>query len=213
MVLLAALAIPHLVWAQRLVVDLKPEHNSYGRNPTLVVWRGVDGAPSSRNRSDCSSFISALWRRAYGYGPDEMRQWLGDPTPRAIDYHSAIAAGNRFQRIERIGDLQPGDLLATRYQRSRPGATGHVMVAADRPMAVDVCSQARCVFRLVVIDSSRSGHGPADTRPSTGGAGKGVIQLQTSRDGRFQGYRWSERSSSRWRVLSEESLLVGRFMR
>jgi len=87
------------------------------------------------------------------------------------------------------------------------------MVAADRPMAVDVCSQARCVFRLVVIDSSRSGHGPADTPPSTGGAGKGVIQLQTSRDGRFQGYRWSERSSSRWSVLSEESLLVGRFMR
>jgi len=142
-----------------------------------------------------------------------MRQWLGDPTPRAIDYHSAIAAGNRFQQIERIGDLQPGDLLATRYQRSRPGATGHVMVAADRPMAVDVCSQARCVFRLVVIDSSRSGHGPADTRPGTGGAGKGVIQLQTSRDGRFQGYRWSERLSSRWRVLPEESLLVGRFMR
>jgi len=121
MVLLAALVIPHLVWAQRLIVDLKPEHNSYGRNPTLVVWRGVDGAPSSRNRSDCSSFISALWRRAYGYGLDEMRQWLGDSTPRAIDYHSTIAAGNRFQRIERIGDLQPGDLLATRYQRSRPG--------------------------------------------------------------------------------------------
>jgi len=213
MLALAAVVIPPLLWAQRLVADLRPEHNSYGRNPSLVVWRGVDGAPISRNRSDCSSFITALWRRAHGYGSDQMRQWLGVAAPRARDYHDAIVKGNRFQRIERIVDLQSGDLLATRYQRSRPGATGHVMVAADRPMAVDVCSQARCVFRLVVIDSSRSGHGPADTRPGTGGAGKGVIQLQTSRDGRFQGYRWSERSSSRWRVLPEESLLVGRFMR
>jgi cell wall-associated NlpC family hydrolase len=211
MVLLAALVIPHLVWAQQLLVDLRPEHNSYGRNPTLVLWRGVDGAPSSHNRSDCSSFISALWRRAYGYGPDEMRQWLGDSAPRAIDYHAAIAAANRFQRIERIADLQPGDLLATRYARSRPGATGHVMVAAARPMAVDACLQARCVFRLEVIDSSRSGHGPADTRQGKGGVGKGVIQLQTSRDGQLQAYRWSERSSSRWRFPPEESLRVGRF--
>jgi hypothetical protein len=85
------------------------------------------------------------------------------------------------------------------------------MVAAARPMAVDACLQARCVFRLEVIDSSRSGHGPADTRQGKGGVGKGVIQLQTSRDGQLQAYRWSERSISRWRFPPEESLLVGRF--
>ena len=210
--LLAAVVIPHLLWAQRLIADLRPEHNSYGRHPTQVLWRGVDGALISRNRSDCSSFITALWRRAYGYGPNEMRQWLGVSAPRAMDYHGAIVEGNRFQRIERILDLQPGDLLATRYQRSRPGATGHVMVAAARPTAAGACSAVRCVFRLAVIDSSRSGHGSADTRQNQDGVGQGVIQLQTSRDGRLQGYRWSERTSSRWRLAPEEVLVVGRFM-
>lgn len=212
MLALAFVVIPHLLWAQRLVADLRPEHNSYGRIPSLVVWRGVDGAPISRNRSDCSSFITALWSRAYGYGSDQMRQWLGVAAPRARDYHDAIVKGNRFQRIERIVDLQSGDLLATRYQRSRSDATGHVMLAASRPTAVGVCSGVLCVFRLQVIDSSRSGHGPLDTRQGKAGVGEGVIQLQTTRDGRLQGYRWSERGSSRWRLAPEESLVVGRFI-
>ena len=212
MLLLASVLIPHLLWAQRLVADLRPEHNAYGRNPSLVLWRGVDGALVSRNRSDCSSFITALWSRAYGYGPEQMRQWLGAAAPRALDYHAAILEGNRFQRIERIVDLQSGDLLATRYQRSRPGATGHVMVAASRPIAAGACSEVRCVFRLEVIDASRSGHGPVDTREGKSGVGQGVIQLQTNREGRLQGYRWSERASSRWRFAPEESLVVGRFI-
>ena len=152
---LASVVIPHLLWAQRLVADLRPEHNSYGRNPSLVLWRGVDGAPISRNRSDCSSFITALWSRAYGYGSDQMRQWLGVAAPRARDYHEAIVKGNRFQRIERIVDLQSGDLLATRYQRSRSDATGHVMLAASRPTAVGVCSEVLGVFRLQAVAYTR----------------------------------------------------------
>lgn len=210
--LVVAVLVPHLVWAQRLLVDLRPDHNSYGRNPTLVVWRGVDGAATSRNRSDCSSFITALWRRAYGYGPEEMRQWLGLSAPRALDYYAAIVQGNRFDRIERITNLQPGDLLVTRYRARRPGATGHVMLAAGLPMPVGQCSEQRCVFRLEVIDSSRSGHGAVDTRQGHAGAGQGVIQVETSRDGRFQAYRWSDRSSSRWRFAADEPLVVGRFM-
>jgi hypothetical protein len=66
---LAGLVLPvgaaspdHLVWAQRLVADLRPEDNSYGSRPTLVEWRGVDGASRSRNRSVCSTFITALGR-------------------------------------------------------------------------------------------------------------------------------------------------------
>ena len=181
--LLAAVVVPHLIWAQRLLVDLRPDHNSYGRNPTLVLWRGVDGAATSRNRSDCSSFITALWRRAYGYGPEEMRQWLGLAAPRALDYYAAIVQGNRFARIERIANLQPGDLLVTRYRDRRPGATGHVMVAAGWPMPVGPCSEHRCVFRPEVIASSRSCHGASDTRNGTGGPGQGLHSVGTHGSG------------------------------
>lgn len=211
--LLAAVVVPHLLWAQRLVLDLRSVDNSYGRQPTLVHWRGVDGETRSRNRSDCSSFITALWRRAYGYGPDEIRRWLGVAEPRAIDYHVAIVEGNRFSRIQRVVDLLPGDLLVTRYQTNRSGATGHVMLAAARPVLLGSCSQSRCLYRIEVIDSSRSGHGPADTRQGEDGVGQGVIQLQSSPEGLLLAYRWSERSSSRWRFGHEESLVVGRFQR
>ena len=52
-------APPHLLWAERLVRDLRPEDNSYGGSPTVVQWRGVDGATRSKNRSVCSSFRGA----------------------------------------------------------------------------------------------------------------------------------------------------------
>lgn len=202
---------PHLVWAQRLVAELLPTDNSYGSRPTLVEWRGVDGAAHSRNRSVCSSFISALFQQAYGYGPLERRRWLGRRSPRAADYHQAIARGNRFRIVSRVTQIVPGDLLATRRLEASATSSGHLMLAASHPQALGPCIGNRCIHRLVVIDSSRSGHGPGDTRRSGGGVGRGVIQLLVDRRGELLAYRWSERSGSRWRGAPLEPLLVGRF--
>lgn len=208
---LLALLVPHLLWAERLVADLDASNNSYGRSPLVVLWRGVDGATISRNHSDCSGFISALWRRTYGYDDVEMRRWLGTAAPQARHYHAAIIQANRFEQIGRVDQIQPGDLLASRYQQPRSGATGHLMLAAADPQPVGPCQAGRCVHRLVVLDSSRSGHGPADTRRSGSGVGRGVIQLLASMDGQVLAYRWSESQRSRWRFLAQEALVVGRF--
>ena len=208
---LLALLVPHLIWAERLVADLDASQNSYGRSPLVVLWRGVDGARLSRNHSDCSGFISALFRRAYGYDDVAMRHWLGTASPQARHYHAAIIQANRFTQIDRVDQIQPGDLLATRYQQPRPGATGHLMLAAADPQPVGPCQAGRCIHRLVVLDSSRSGHGPADTRRSGSGVGRGVIHLLASMDGQLLAYRWSESQRSRWRVLAQEALVVGRF--
>jgi hypothetical protein len=201
----------HLVWAQRLVADLRAEENSYGVRPTVVQWRGVDGALRSHNHSVCSTFISALFQRAYGYGPSERRRWLGQRSPRAVDYYQAIAAGQRFRLVRTLGELAPGDLLASRQLNPTATSTGHLMLAAGRPEPVAPCVAGRCAYRLVVIDSSRSGHGPRDTRQGRGGVGRGTIQLQADRQGRVQAYRWSEQPGSRWRGALQEPLLIGRF--
>ena len=142
----------HLVWAQRLVADLRAEENSYGVRPTVVQWRGVDGALRSHNHSVCSTFISALFQRAYGYGPSERRRWLGQRSPRAVDYYQAIAAGQRFRLVRTLGELAPGDLLASRQLNPTATSTGHLMLAAGRPEPVAPCVAGRCAYRLVVID-------------------------------------------------------------
>jgi len=210
-VMAAAVLVPHLLWAQQLVADLSQANNSYGRSPLVVQWKGVDGASISRNHSDCSSLITALWRRAYGLDAVELRRWLGRASPQAKHYHAAITQANRFQRILQVSAIQPGDLLASLYQQPRPGATGHLMLAAGRPTPAGACWSGRCAYRLVVIDSSRSGHGPMDTRGGGSGVGRGVIQLLTTVDGQLMGFRWSESQTSRWRLAPKESLVVGRF--
>lgn len=210
-VMAAALLAPHLLWAQQLVADLSQANNSYGRSPLVVQWKGVDGASISRNHSDCSSLITALWRRAYGLDAVELRRWLGRANPQAKHYHAAITQANRFQRILQVSAIEPGDLLASLYQQPRPGATGHLMLAAGRPTPAGACWSGRCAYRLVVIDSSRSGHGPMDTRRGGSGVGRGVIQLLTTVDGQLLGFRWSESQKSPWRLAPQESLVVGRF--
>jgi hypothetical protein len=210
-VMIAAVLVPHLLWAQQLVADLSQANNSYGRSPLVVQWKGVDGASISRNHSDCSSLITALWRRAYGLDAVELRRWLGRANPQAKHYHAAITQANRFQRILQVSAIQPGDLLASLYQQPHPGATGHLMLAAGRPTPAGACWSGRCAYRLVVIDSSRSGHGPMDTRGGGSGVGRGVIQLLTTVDGQLLGFRWSESQTSRWRLAPKESLVVGRF--
>lgn len=202
---------PHLHWAERMVGDLRPQDNSYGSSPTVVQWRGVDGAVRSLNRSVCSSFVTALFRRAYGYSSEEVRRWLGRRTPQAIDYYKAIANTNRFELVPTVALIQPGDLLASRQLSPMATSTGHLMLARNRPQPSEACRGEVCIYRLQVIDSSRSGHGPNDSRRGSAGAGMGTIQLQATRPGVVLAYRWSEQPRSRWRTASEEPLLIGRF--
>ena len=204
-------APPHLLWAERLVRDLRPEDNSYGGSPTVVQWRGVDGATRSKNRSVCSSFITALFRRAYGYDSDEVRRWLGRSTPKAINYYEAIGQANRFQPVRAVGLIQPGDLLASRQLNPTSTITGHTMLARSRAQPLAGCPGSVCVYRLQVIDSSRSGHGADDTRRGSSGVGMGTIQLQATRQGSVLAYRWSDLKTSRWRHATEEPLLIGRY--
>lgn len=208
---------PHMVWADRLIRDLQPAHNRYGSQPTVVVWRGVEGAAISRNRSVCSTFITRLLRQAYGYTAREMRAWFGAASPTARQVHQAILQGRRFQRIPSIVGLRRGDLIAIDYRRqSAPEAgaeraTGHLMLVAAPPQW-----RGDPQVGVRVIDSSRSGHGPGDTRIrpdgswGAGGVGEGTIGLQVDGDGRIQAYRWSLSPRSRLWSQRQHSLVVGR---
>jgi len=207
-------AVPwHLVWAERLLADLQPAHNRYAGPPARLSWRGVDGAATTGNSSDCSGFVTGLLGQAYGLGGAALRRWLGSANPTAAQYHDAIARADGFEPIETAGAIRPGDLLAIRYRRPPYGAgrgstaTGHLMLAAAGPR---VLSAGR--LALVVIDSSRTGHGPDDRRGPQGGAGRGTIALFVDGADRPVAYAWSLRPDSARRGPPQEDLRIGRLL-
>jgi len=228
MVLVAQLALPaqeaaHLTWAKRLIEDIQSSNNFYGSHPTVVEWRGISGSSTSRNRSVCSSFITRLFNRSYGYGRSEMRNWLGSSSPSASQYFEAIRKNNRFKRIEQVTNIEPGDILASRHLVRKSTITGHIMIAASKARLTQKNSHTRSLsktmrqYELDVIDTSRSGHGPMDSRRlsngtwGNGGAGKGTIQLQADSSGQLRGYRWSNSKKSPLRTDNVEPLVIGRF--
>ena len=67
-----------------------------------------------------------------------------------------------------------------------------------------------------MIDESKSGHGPNDTRRGPdgkfrGGLGRGVVRLYTRADGTLAGYAWSTFGNSKFHGDHERGLAVGRF--
>jgi len=203
----------HLAWAERLLADLRPADNRYAGPPPRLTWRGVDGAGHTSNSSDCSGFVTGLLRQAYGLDARALRAWLGSASPTAARYHDAMARADGFEPIDRAGAIRPGDLLAVRYRRPsseddrNSTATGHVMLAADRPRPL-----AAGRLALVVIDSSRTGHGPEDRRGPGGGAGRGTIALFVDGADRPVAYAWSLRPGSPRLGLPRQDLRIGRLL-
>jgi len=220
----SAAEVPHMAWADRLLREITPNQNSYGARPTLLQWQGVDGQPITRNRTVCSSFVTRLLQRAYGLGSQEIRRWLGSPSPTAADYHRAIRLGHRFTPVATLSALRRGDLMAIDYRRpasaaARGGAsTGHLMLvdAGPIPRWDRRLGPGERFFALGVIDSSRSGHGPQDSRGASagprgpGGVGRGQIGLLVDRRGRILAYSWSTLPRSPWFHQRHRSLVVGR---
>ena len=215
----------HMDWAERLLSDVRPSDNAYGTKPTVLEWRGVDGAIKTRNRTVCSTLVTRLFKQAYGYGADDMKRWFGSAFPTAEQYHRAISSGNRFQQITSLAQVRRGDLIAINYHRTRSGypaqeagATGHLMLVAGEPQPLQAGSVGlRRRYSLMMIDSSRSGHGPLDTRAQAGGGwgaggiGRGQIGLLVDPQGHIDAYSWSILPQSRLIPQAERSLLIGRF--
>ncbi|HXX39359.1 MAG TPA: hypothetical protein VEP50_14635 [bacterium] len=207
---------PQVLWAERLLREVAPDRNVYGSRPTIVRW-AEDGKGPAANRSVCSSFVTHVFERAYGFNRIVIRQWFGKSDPRAIDYVRTIDAGRGFEPVLRVTAIQAGDVIAIAYP---PGgeSTGHVMladgVAAPRVTTAPLEPGLR-QYEIAVIDSSRSGHGFSDTRMLVGsrktGVGRGTLRLYAAQDGMISGYSWSTRADSQFYPNNEHPIVVGRF--
>jgi hypothetical protein len=207
----------HVEWAEKLLRGVSPETNEYDSHPTVVTWAGVGGSSETRNRSVCSSLVARLMMQAYGYDRADFKRWMGTTFPQAQDFHDAIVAEKGFQRITRIARIAPGDILAVKYP---PGShpTGHVMLVVEAPQprrATPPELAGTQQYEVLIIDSSRSGHGPADSRHYAkgkyhSGVGEGMLRLYAGADGAIAGYSWSTTKASTIFGQDRRDLVVGR---
>jgi len=154
---------------------------------------------------DCSLMTSWILQRA---APRALAR-VGSDRPVARDFYRAIARASRepgrgpWQRVPRILDARPGDILAwVRPPWFRSNNTGHVAVVVAPPRAYPGGVLVR------IADASSYNH-EDDTRSGLTGFGIGVILVTTDPvSGEGTGYGWVGRYSGGWTVPTP--VVIGR---
>lgn len=206
----------HLREARTMVDRLSLDQTNYEHGPPIVKW---DEPKASH--ADCSGFMDALFMHTYHYDAAAYKRWFDSHRPSARRYHDVIVEQKGFQRLHRITEIRPGDIIAVKYLR-RTDNTGHVMLAdseAKPRQATDPIVEGTQQWEVAVIDSSKSGHGVPDTRHKKGadgkdhdGLGRGVLRLYSHSDGSIAGFAWSTMKVSEFKMPDNEDVVVGRLM-
>ncbi|HSI86879.1 MAG: hypothetical protein ACAI35_14445 [Candidatus Methylacidiphilales bacterium] len=227
---MASLCIPihaqdrmaHVDAAEKLVSELDSRNNEYAYKDPFIKWKGDAGVEQSSARCDCSAFVTLLLQHTYGYSADQIQQWLSRAMPVARIYHDKIEAGNGFLRVDRIDQMKRGDFIAVKYLAGtqEPGKhdTGHIMVVVQAPTLREASPPLLAdttQWEVVIIDSSKSGHGPQDTRRKPDktfgtGVGRGILRLYADKEGKIAGYSWSTLSVSEFYSPDKHHVVVGR---
>ena len=147
---------------------------------------------------DCSRFVDSVLSRTYPAAYSSLVDATGSDQPASQHYYDffselpAHPSDIHWNRIEKIGQLRPGDILVFRYKKPRGRTQGHVMVIMDKPQAAPDDA-----WLVRVADSAPVGHS-ADTRQhNESGIGIGTLLLKPNATGKPAAYAWAMGSS--WR--------------
>jgi hypothetical protein len=135
---------------------------------------------------DCSGLVGYVLNRTVGKEDGSGALGDGRKRPRAMDYEKFFAATSaepseksRWQRVERLADARPGDVIAWRHEKPRPGNTGHVVLVDQAPV-----EEEDGLVRLVYIDSTTLQQ-DGDSRPDgVTGVGRGTMWFVVDEWGR-----------------------------
>lgn len=217
---------PHLWEAEQLVGYLSlptcpPANNTYKEpdQPNVVRWGSPGDASGWVNQSQCASFLTAVLKRTYQWATSRFfSTHFGVASPFARDYQAAFAEREtpHFERVTRVEDLRPGDLIAIDYRNDQDTNTGHVvMVRSVKGVYTAPGSSlnfpGETQYAVEVVDCTSEPHGVhgvgnysrfPDNRIFTAttwtdGAGYGHMMFYASDStGGFSRYRWSVNTSS-----------------
>lgn len=210
---------PHLRAARILLEGVHPKDNSYRHSPSVVRFKGKQGATQYVCHTDCSGLIDALFSHSYGYTLKDFRKWTGKRRALSSSYHRAINNSYGFTKILNIHDVRPGDLITYKLP---PGSNnfGHVMIVDEKPRLHK--SSAPLIphtiqWAVTIIDCTGRGHGLHDTRnlsngKSHSGIGRGEIRLYTNSEGVVVGFSWSTLPKAKFYNQSSRPVVIGRLI-
>jgi hypothetical protein len=180
----------HLALAERMVAEVKPANNMYANGPFTVTWAGVNGRTLTYNKSDCTTFVTALLKTGYGFTARQFEDWFGKSSPSITLYYDAALANTGLRGFKQIDELRPGDLLISKFAPDTGGAAGHMLIADAIP-EFKTTKGAQKVYDVTIIDCTGSPHSDDTRARPQSGAGRGVIRLYTDLSGKLVTWGWS----------------------
>jgi hypothetical protein len=134
---------------------------------------------------DCSGFVGYVLNQTVAKDNPKGPLADGKKRPLAMHYEKTFEAApskaesGGWQRIERLTDARPGDIIAWRHEVPKPGNTGHVVIVGERPKVDD-----DGLVRVVVIDSTTKPQVDDTRAAGTSGIGRGTMWFKVDDEGR-----------------------------
>ena len=181
----------HLQLAEKMLSDIKPENNEYKNGKATVTWAGINGAVTE-NRSDCTTFVTALLKTAYHFSNADFQKWFGKSSPAIGTYFEAATDGKELHGFKQIADLRPGDLLISKYINPPAGsASGHMMIADAMPVKAETVSGDLQAYDITIIDCTGSPHAQDTRSRPQSGIGRGTMQVYVDGAGNVTAWSWA----------------------
>jgi len=157
---------------------------------------------------DCSGFVGYVLNRTVA--KDDPAGPLGNKKhrPLAMDYEKAfeaspekVAGEARWQKVGRVTDARPGDVIAWRHEVPKPGNTGHVVIVDSAPIV-----EKDGLVRVVVIDSTTLSWTDESGAKRGSGVGRRTMWFKVDETGRATGYIRGARTAK----AKTEAIAIGR---
>jgi hypothetical protein len=154
---------------------------------------------------DCSGFVGYVLKQTVAKDDPQGPLSNGKKRPTAMEFEKAFAAapataedGGHWQKVERLMDARPGDVIAWRHEVPKPGNTGHVVIVGERPTTDD-----DGLVRVVVIDSTTKPQVDDTRAAGTSGIGRGSMWFKVDESGKPVSYlRGSKKAEPKSEAIS-----------
>ena len=157
---------------------------------------------------DCSGFVGYVLNRTLTNDGRKGPLADGKRRPLAMDYEKFFAAvpsktggDGRWQQIDRLADARPGDVIAWRHEKPKPGNTGHVVIVDQTPVA-----EKDGLVRVIVIDSTTLPSSDISGDKGKSGIGRRTMWFTIDKEGRPHAYVRGARTAK----ARVESISIGR---
>lgn len=203
-------AIPkHLQVARDIVANVKPENNVYSNASPRVRFPGDLFTSEYNVHTNCIGLVDASFEKATGKSIHwSTRKYRSQYS--ILDWVDGVERGENFDKVAKVSDLQPGDMVMWKYliypSFNPEQVNGHILMIDSKPVKVEPqrkpMMEGMIQWEVWIIDSGMTPMSPDDTRfvkvdkvpegkrweqTQRNGAGRGRFYLYSNEKGEITG--------------------------